>query len=348
MSAAHKSHRRGSAIIKKKYRGVPLIRRATGTSDPATVRRIAVMYDALYAQGRLDILTAIARGRLHPLAVLSEWQLGRDVHLPPADVFPPLGQSWDAWARGLANDSHRRAAEGTRRHMEIRTDATVAELPALLRSYRVRCAEKHRTFNLARAHAQAFIRDTLGRSHALWGQVRDVLPYRQSSAALRRGKPWLVEEIRAACEKMGPVNGATAWTLAATGMGPKEYWQDGFTVEPDRIAIHGKKRYGRERVVPRWTLVTGPGSSEKTFRKALARATGGRVKPYDLRRCFARWCEEAGITRTNIAAYLGHTARTMSDLYRVGEMEGQIAEDADRLRAYAGEGAPVAPLRVAR
>lgn len=348
MNAAHKSHGRGSAVIKKKFRGVPLIRRAVGTNDPVTVRKIATMYDALYAQGRLDVLTAIARRRLHPLAVFSQWQLGREVQLPAADVFPPLGGTWDRWADTLLNDAHRRAARGTRRHLDIRGDATVAELPAILASYRLRCADKHRTFNLARAHSQAFIRDTLGRSHVLWGAVRDVLPFRQSSARARKGRPYTVGEVRNACKVMGPKTGAMAWTLAATGMGNKEYWHDGFTIEFDCVAIHGKKRYGRERVVPRWTLVVGPLVSEKTFRKALAAATSGKIKPYDLRRCFARWCEEAGVTRTNIAAYLGHTARTMSDLYRVGELAGQLAEDGERLKQYAGEGAPVSPLRVAQ
>jgi hypothetical protein len=109
---AHLSNGRGSAIIKRKFRGVPMIRRAVGTRDPETVKAVEVMYRALHATGRLDILEAIARKRLHPLVVFSRWRQGQEITLPSADVFPRLKDAWEQWAAALpASDGHRQVCE---------------------------------------------------------------------------------------------------------------------------------------------------------------------------------------------------------------------------------------------
>jgi hypothetical protein len=332
-------HGRGSFELKKKYRGLPTIRRATGTLDPKVFAQMVTMCDALYTQGRLDVLEAIARGRLRLLDVLNRWRQGREVALPAADVFPRLGDAWDGWAKKVAGKADRRAKQGTRRALKIPADATLAELPRLLAELRPRCARTQRTFNLARAHAQAFLRDAVGRSHGLYAQVQDQRPYQRQ--ARQRGQPHPVALIREVAAKMGPIAGPMAWTLAATGMGNKEYWEDGFEEATDRVLVHGEKRTGRGgeegRALPRWTVLCQPRLGEKAFRAALDEASTGKVMVYDLRRSFQRWMEEAGVIEINRDAYMGHGPRTMGQLYGWGELPGQLEADAEKLKEYAGE-----------
>ena len=334
---AHLSNGMGSAVIKKKFRGVPLIRRALGTRDPETVKAVGIMYDALYATGRLDVLEGIARGRLHPLVVFSRWSQRKE--LPSADVFPPLADTWAQWAGSVAvSDDYRRDLRYTGRALQIPADATLAELPQLFADLKRGNLSKSVKVNRARSHVQAFLRDTVGVSHPLYAAVKDIRPLPRKARS--RGQPHSVQSIRELCEKLGPIAGPMAWTMAATGMGPKEYWRDGFEVLADRVLIHGQKREGRDRMVPHWTTVVAPSLSLRTFRELLRAASGGTVGVYDLRRSFARWTEEAGTIETNRAAYLGHGPKSVSMLYSWGALPGQLAADAARLARYAGEESP--------
>jgi hypothetical protein len=172
----------------------------------------------------------------------------------------------------------------------------------------------------------------VGTSHALYLAVKDIRPL--PTEQREKGTPHTPAALLELREKMGEL-GPMLWTMAVTGMGNKEYWHDGFDVLEDRIEIHGKKRGGRERVVPRWSEpVVQPTASEKVFRAALKEASGGSVLIYDLRRSFARWCEEAGVIGTNTDAYLGHGPRTMTQLYTYGQLPGQLEADAAKLSEY--------------
>lgn len=344
---SHQSNGRGSLVVKAKFRGVPRIRRATGTDDPSVAEDIALMYKALFKQTRLDILEAIARGRLTPLQVYSQWRQGKEINLPPADVLPRLTEAWAQWASRIPGEDHRRSIEKSARRLNIPKDATLAELPHLLMDYKRRASEKGRSVNLARAHARAFLRDMVGTGHALYTAVKDIRPLPKSKR--EKGQPHPVSVIREVCAKLAqqsgdPRIGLMCWTMAATSMGNKEYWRDGFEELQDRVLIHGQKRGGREREVPRWTLIGGPVVSEKKFRDLLREASGGRVAIYDLRRSFARWAEEAGVIGTNCDAYMGHGPRSMARLYTFGQLPGQLEGDAAKLTSYAGESAPVVVL----
>ena len=326
----HRSNARGSLILKRKFRGVPLIRRAIGTDDPRVVERVDLMYAALYNQGRLDILEAIAEGRLHPLQALSRWQQGREIALPTADVLPSLSSAWEAWASTLTGE-HRRKVEGTLRALHANTRATIDDLPRLFTRYRDRAGGTPRAVNLARAHIRAFLRDTVGMDHRLYLAVKSARPL--ATGARERGTAHAPATLLALREKMGEL-GPMLWTMAVTGMGNKEYWSDGFDVMGNCIAIHGQKRGGRDRLVPRWEPVVQPVCGEKAFRAALAKASENAVLIYDLRRSFARWMEEAGIIATNRDAYMGHGPRTMAGLYTMGQLPGQLEQDATKLREY--------------
>lgn len=337
--APHRSNGRGSLIVKRKFRGVPMIRRATGTRDPKVVEQVELMLQALYSQGRLDLLEAVARGRLTLLQVLAQWRLGRELTLPPADVLPSLADSWRAWVERLPAGEHRRKIGLAERALRIPAGATLADLPYLVTTYRTRAADRPRSVNLVRAYARAFLRDTVGTSHTLYLAVKDVRPLQTGERV--KGTPHPMPYILELCTQMGAQAGGMAWTMAASGMGNKEYWHDGFDATPERVNVHGRKtdrraNRTRDREVPRWCEepLVAPTMSEKAFRKALKEASDGVVGIYDLRRSFARWCEEAGIIDTNRDAYLGHGPRTMTQLYTWGQLPGQLATDATKLRVY--------------
>jgi integrase len=215
--------------------------------------------------------------------------------------------------------------------------ATIEALPDLLAKYTDRASDKVRSVNLARAHVRAFLRDTVGVSHALYRRVQDMRPLKRKPRERGTRHPLpvilnVVEKLNTLC----PGAGDMAWTLAATGMGNKEYWHDGFAPLADRVSIYGQKRDNRTREVPRWSdaPLVKPVCWEGRFRDLLREASGGAVSIYDLRRSFARWCEEAGIIESNRDAYLGHGPKTMTQLYTFGQLPGQLQHDAALLRAY--------------
>ena len=74
------------------------------------------------------------------------------------------------------------------------------------------------------------------------------------------------------------------------------------------------------------------------FRSALKRSGLG-VKPYDARRSFANWLEQAGIWETHQQAYMGHGPRTITDLYRRHELVlDQLERDRGTLLAFIAGG----------
>ena len=116
-------------------------------------------------------------------------------------------------------------------------------------------------------------------------------------------------------------------------LGPTEYWGK-WEDRGDRILIHGTKRSGRERFVPRFCAIGPPYFEYPAFRGALRDAGDPEVKPYDLRRSYANWLESAGIPRTRRKLYLGHGATDVTSLYEWHEVDKFLVEDAAKLRAY--------------
>lgn len=344
---AHQSNGRGSAVVKMKFRGVGTIRRAIGSREQAVVDDVELMYKSLYKQSRLDVLEAIRDKRIHPLVVLSQWRQGKEIDLPPADVLLQLEAAWLAWEEKLKiSESYRATLGVTRRALNIPKEATLAKLPMLLKAYMERCEKSGKTAsaNHGRNHVRAFLRDTVGPSHKLYTAVKDMRPLASDSEPEDRGTPHPMPLILGLVPKLNALlagAGDMAWSMAAYGMGNKEYWHDGFDVLDDRVLIHGEKKKRRrnntrDRAVMRWApeALVAPVCTEKKFRALLAQASGERVAIYDLRRSFARWTEEALIIESNRAAYMGHGPKTMTQLYSWGELPGQLLGDANKMQAY--------------
>lgn len=338
----HRSHGRGTPIIDREFREIGRIRCASGTNSPKVLGELNAMLTGFKTQGRWDLLTAIRDKQITPLYAYSWFKQRRVDEIPTADVLPALGATWDTWVHAFRGSlSHRASLRKSRRALGITGDHIVNDLPGLLAAYRL-TAPPHSS-NQARVHAQAFLRDTLGKSHRLWIAVKDMIPAKKPKSQ-QRPIP-TVDEVRRLVVQLGDKAGKAAWSMAAMGMLPKEYWKDGWEELPDRIRSYGQKREGRTRDLPRWTTVYQPPLGQSTFVRILRKVTGGTIIPRDFRRCFARWIEEAGVIQPNQRAYMGHGARTMTQLYTDGEVRGQIEADAEKLRGYTGEPSLVPALK---
>jgi integrase len=201
---------------------------------------------------------------------------------------------------------------------------SLSGLSSVLRRYRERA--RARQFNLVRSAVQAFVRDRFGRRSALYAEVSDVppRPYRPQP-----GRP-LSPQALAAFGLPEPLAGMV-WTMALTGMGPAEYWGS-WMLRLDRVEVHGTKRPGRERVVPRVGNPEVPSWAYWHTQRVFRERTGHGL--YDLRRSYAGWLEEAGVPITRVRAYLGHGPSSVTDRYLWREVESHLREDASRLAAY--------------
>lgn len=343
-----RSNKRGSLILKRKFAGVPPIRRATGTTDLETFEAIDAMCTVLYKKGRLDLLEGVARGTLHPMLLWDRYRTDRLDSLPRADVLPPFFTTFATWtdAADVAESTTRSrttALAALKQHGKDRD--TLGEAPAILRAYRRAAAGNARSFNLARSAVQAFFRDQLGKGHALWRAVTDI-PVLKATKKKRKPQPLSPDALRELVKKQGNPHGLITWTMATSGMGPKEYFEDGFEITDDFLEVHGQKRGGRERLVPRIGIAVPPSRSLRRWKASLTKHAKG-LQPYDLRRTFANLMVEAGIPANRRKMYMGHGARTETEKYERADIMRWLREDANAMRAVLGEG-PEPGLRLVK
>ena len=189
----------------------------------------------------------------------------------------------------------------------------------------------HRTFNLAKSAAMAFLRDVLGRT-ALWSDVAAIpmLPVTR-----RKGHPCTVTEARAIAEQLGSKAGPMWWAMCITGMGKSEYLYRPWVVRDDHIEIPGTKRAGRDRIVPLIEIPARPTLTYAGFNSARRYRNVSHTL-YDARRTYAHWLEMAGIPRSRRHAYMGHKTRDVLDLYEDHGPLVYVKDDAQKLRKLLG------------
>jgi hypothetical protein len=278
----HRSNGRGSLIIDRAFpQPIGRLRLASGTNDPEAKRDIEDMLTALARSvpPRWDILQSIKARRLAPLYALSLWRLGRLEEVPTADVLPRLGpMEGDSpgvagrWLAGLQWSREYRASMAStyRALLRLRPEATLGDLPAVLESYRTECLRRgcHVQFNRARSHVEALVRSLLKPSHALYRQLQDVqtLPITETKKRRPQLPGALLERLRA----LPVAHRSHAWSMVATGMGPKEYWGR-WEVRADRIHIDGTKRASRVRDVTTMGAHHAPGNNPLRLRGRLGK-----------------------------------------------------------------------------
>lgn len=339
-------YRRGEGTYEfdRRFPGVGRVRGRSGTTDEKTFLRMDAMLTELYDRGRIDLLKAVkqffsshGRSGLAPLVVFHAYTTEGLNSLPSVEGMAPLVESMRDWIDTHdVSEGHKHTMRSCVVHISKvgHQRSPISDLPDLVSQLRTKLRDKPRMFNLVRSTAMAFVRARFKKHHQLWNEVAGIDPLAIKNRRLHY--PKTPDELRVITARLEKSAAAMAWTMAATGMGPKEYWQDGWDVFADRVRIYGKKRGGRDRFVPlvKGVTLVPPTMALTTFRQLLANADFGRMGVYDLRRSHSNWMEAAGIPRTRRRIYRGHGPRDVGDLYEHHEIAQFIADDSLRLSRY--------------
>ncbi len=324
-------------VIDLQFQGVGRINRRSGTTDPKVVRRIKTAARAAYREGRLDVLRAVRDRHITWLQFYDAYQRHTLDALPVGNTIASLETAMGEWIDESADRYSEKhvISLGTSLGYLVGVDkaARIADLPELLDALRLSLGRKHpRSFNLARSAALAFARALLKRNHPIYLACAAVEQVKVAKGAPRH--PIMLARMRALFPAPDTdVIDAIAWTMATTGMSLKDYWGP-WDVRRDRIHIFGTKRAGRDRDVPLVRTPDRPALSRDRFEKSFRKRFAKVLTPYQLRRTYAQWMEEAGIPRTRRLLYMGHGTKDVTDLYERYQIEEFLAADATKLRAF--------------
>ena len=356
-----------SKDIDRRIPGIGRIRVNSGLPDGPQWRAMNDMVTLLArdADGRA-LLREVYAARL-AIDVLWSHYKAKSLHLIPLGLAgTPLVAALAEWREETfrreecSADTYRVRKELVDKVRAVKPNGIVADLPDAVRVLRVQM-KGARSFNILRAYALAFARDTLGKSSTVYQAIAGVTT-RPTKKKIKKHPltPSEVLQIAAAFEavraeriaestaKRGvrPIEatGEDTIAMALTGMNPKE-WGGAWRVQPDRVHIGGTKRPGRVRDIPRafpcqlWPTPALPAPSVGTknywrwFREATQKA-GIAATPYDLRRTFSNWMESAVIPRARRRLYMGHGAADITDLYEQHEVTRYLLEDGEKLRRW--------------
>lgn len=342
-----KNVRRRSLKIDRVFAGVGRINRSSGTHVRETFNALNGMLSTLFTTGRLDLLRQIRERAVEPLVVYDTFRRGRLVEIPEALALRPLienfkqwregpnkrtGQPWSRWYAAAHKDTERRLAE------IARPFAKITDLPAIVLQLREDYSNRRSTFNNHRVSCLSFARAVCGKRSPTHLQLLAIEAYPIKRAAHH---PLTVAELVEWERKLDAPTAACCWALATTGMRPGEFWayKGGPSVpwelQLDRIAIHGTKSDAGARAVPNLgRCKVPPAITRQMFEDRLHDQTDGAFLPYDLRRTFANWIEQAGLPRSRVMLYLGHAIGNVTDLYTIPEISQFLRDDAKLLRTW--------------
>lgn len=333
---AYKPHR-GTYEIDRIFPSIGRVRIRTGTKD----KRLADRYELMLESLPLEVVRLIGDGKIPIRTAYDAWSTGQASTLPNAQSVRPLVETMREWIdENHVSDSHGRARESVLARLQ--GVATIGDLPATVRTWRCEYHDRGPTFNRMRASVMAFLRDTVGKRHTLYLDIAaiDTLP----EPRVMEHHPCTVQEAKDVRDSLGKKWGPAWWVMCCHGMGPKEYWRDGWEKRGDTLVIHGQKRIGRERVVPLVCDVRPAPGMEGGFAEALERGELG-VTPYDARRTYGRWLDEVRVTKYQHDALMGHGERDMRSLYTSGDISAWLPEIRRLLVAHVAD---AARLRIAR
>jgi hypothetical protein len=341
------------------------IKKQSGVHTKAERDELVAMLRLLPKQGHLQFVEGIRDGRWTLGEVFAHYTAGTLARLTGPQDDQALDDALTPWLESA------QCADGTRENRRaafraLKTDGRrkylLRDLPGMLADYRRACETSGypRAFNIAKTCLQAFLRDTVGKRHPLALAVADTRKLRERGEGL---PGFALAEALAIRDELSPTVGRAWWAQCLTGMGLKEYWEDGWSVDADRVMIRGAKTLGRRRVVPLVDSPVRPEISRRGYATALRRLSvkrltavltarlereptrhelaaamrderGGRwhVAPYRARKTFARWMEDADIPRTRRLLYLGHGKQDVTDRYERHQVDDFLREDAQRMR----------------
>ena len=331
--------------IDLQFRGIGRLHVRSGTYKRSVRDAMKQMFRTLYQMGRADVIRDVQANRVTALEVYERFRLGRLDQLPTGALMRPVAAAWTAWLDGKEVKRKTRY-DYTRARDRLAPfgapGAMLTELPKMLAEHRKASRGVHpRTFNKDRAAALSMLASLVGERHWLYAECARVEPLQMPKASRMPFNPQTVAEVRALAAKLEPHHALTLWGYCLTGMRPEEMFEEEenrWTLEPDRVRVDGTKTPASLRVLPRVGLIVKPGTRRRAFAKALAKASGDTVTPYDLRRSYAQWLDLAKIPQFRQDYYMAHGPKDLNALYkRAKECAPYLREDAEALAALVAE-----------
>lgn len=327
---------RGTIVLDRIAGPLGRIRLATGTHDKDEAKKFNGLVTDLVSMCDWAVLKRL---QSHELTIRQLYFAKlRGEPLPKAEDVTPVWPLMEKWLHELdAAPSTKETYGGLiSRLSQAHPGATIAKLPAVLALEKVThtAAGTKSTYNDRRQICLQFLRDHLGPRHEMVYAVQDVKPLKLKR---RPRNPQTPDQIRALVARL-PKEASNIWGLCLTGMRKSEWFEAGWTVQPDRVVIPGTKTDNAPRIIPRAYNVARPAGTYYRLIQALHKVTKGEVTPHDLRATFMCWLEDAGIPRSRRQIYLGHVVRDVTELYeRRRNVEPWLTEDAAKLRTFLGD-----------
>jgi integrase len=343
-------------MLDRRIGGVGRIHRASGLAREADFQQLNDRITTLAeTESGRDQLRLLVSGALPPKELFAAIRSGDGV-LSVGPAAPPLIAAVERWREVTKSQVAKRTYEVrgeliTHLKTVVTPRDNIARLPDALRRLKLTMPGA-RSFNLDLQYASAFVRDTLGRRNPLYLDVRDVESRKDTTSRDRhplapRDVMTLAQAFERAWKGKAQSHGEELLAMALTGMGPAEYWGR-WTLLDDRVHIDGTKRKDRVRDIPRLFPcvalgihdIAPPAISRASFARALSTvsiATGIACSPYDLRRTFGNWIEQAGIMRSRRKQYLGHALGDVTECYERHEVTRHLVADGAKVREWIAE-----------
>lgn len=164
---------------------------------------------------RWDVLQAIKSRRIAPLHALSLFRMNRLEEVPNADILPQYERC--VKAREISPEYRQNIGSTFKPLLRLEPEATIEDLPALLREYREVCKAKGASVMFARS--RPWFRASSGGHHALYASVAAIPTLSNTACPKRRAqRPEALVELLA---RLPEPHRTMAWSMAVTGMGPK-------------------------------------------------------------------------------------------------------------------------------
>ena len=325
---------KGFLELRRTVPDVGVIRVPVGTHSKRQLARYEAMVAQLREAGRLDYLRLLRDGVVSPGLMYDRVRGRADYALLPAPIVEPLLDTVFRFLEHFeASDAHFKNVMNycLRLTADAPEGATAEDVPAILRELRPRLRHQPDTFNHFRNAARALLAETIGTRTGAYEQVADMKPLLVSER--REGNPQTPVQAFDLAAMLGEDLGACWLTACLTGMGRKEY-AGAWEMEQGHLRIHGTKREGRNRLVPLIALPVVLPCSPRYLHERIVKVTGGLVELYDARRTFLKWTEQAGIIPTHQDCYAGHGPRSMTELYKRGNVAPYLDQDAERFHNF--------------
>lgn len=319
-----------------------------GTLDPNLYRRLRDMVDDLYDRGDAETLIRIrdnggkrgsGQGRHYEIReVYHRWKNNPKVQTIAG--WRPLKELLPEWVEHAESKTSKPLRERTRKSYRnnitqllkhakahgFSGDATNADLPAILLSYREHCKahEYFMPFNQTKTMCLAYARtaSTEKQDSELYRRVRRVggLPTDRK----RERRHLSVEQVDELMAKLPPREAKHVWNIVCLSSRHEEYANGQWSIEERQLLngltvrfalVDGTKTGYSKRPVPLLEKVEKVEYVDSTFRRHFRKAVGTAYVPRDLRSTGKAWRREAKVDEARSRQYFGWSMKSMNYRY---------------------------------